>query len=252
MLDVILFYLSWIFYLVSLLSFIRKFEKVTFLKKSFFIAWFLHTSSIITRFILYGYFPVVSLYETLVYISFSISLLYLMLRKKMEKIKFEITLSILLLNFTTLLVSNSPGIIPDDWKIWLFIHIPIGLASYGYFLISFMASILFLANTIKKKKSKKLYDFIRILVTRGSILFFFCIITGGVWAMSAWGSFWGWDPKETASLFILIAYTSVAILFKFNKKNKILNIILTLFSFFLVIFNFLIVNLLISGLHSYV
>lgn len=26
------------------------------------------------------------------------------------------------------------------------------------------------------------------------------IITGAVWANSAWGSYWSWDPKETWSL----------------------------------------------------
>ena len=31
-------------------------------------------------------------------------------------------------------------------------------------------------------------------------------ITGAVWAYYAWGRYWGWDPKETWSLIMLLVY----------------------------------------------
>ena len=32
---------------------------------------------------------------------------------------------------------------------------------------------------------------------------------GGVWAASAWGRFWGWDPKEVWALISLLGYIAV-------------------------------------------
>ena len=35
------------------------------------------------------------------------------------------------------------------------------------------------------------------------------IITGAVWANSAWGRYWGWDPKETWSLITWFVYAAL-------------------------------------------
>ena len=35
------------------------------------------------------------------------------------------------------------------------------------------------------------------------------IILGGVWADYSWGRFWGWDPKETWSLIVLLVYMAI-------------------------------------------
>ena len=35
------------------------------------------------------------------------------------------------------------------------------------------------------------------------------VILGGVWADYSWGRFWGWDPKETWSLIVLLVYMAI-------------------------------------------
>jgi ABC-type transport system involved in cytochrome c biogenesis permease subunit len=35
------------------------------------------------------------------------------------------------------------------------------------------------------------------------------VILGGVWADYSWGRFWGWDPKETWSLIVLLIYMAI-------------------------------------------
>jgi ABC-type transport system involved in cytochrome c biogenesis permease subunit len=35
------------------------------------------------------------------------------------------------------------------------------------------------------------------------------VILGGVWADYSWGRFWGWDPKETWSLIVLLVYLAI-------------------------------------------
>jgi len=77
------------------------------------------------------------------------------------------------------------------------------------------------------------------------------IVTGAVWAQSAWGRWWGWDPKETASLVTWIVYAAylhmrIVAGWKY-RPAAVINII----GFLTVIFTYLGVNVFLSGLHSY-
>ena len=76
------------------------------------------------------------------------------------------------------------------------------------------------------------------------------IITGSVWANSAWGSYWSWDPKETWSLITWFVYATLlhARMMRgwYGKKIAYLSII----GFGAVLFTYFGVNYL-PGLHSY-
>jgi len=44
------------------------------------------------------------------------------------------------------------------------------------------------------------------MVVFGFLFLTIGIITGAVWANSAWGKYWTWDPKETWSLITWLVY----------------------------------------------
>ncbi len=76
------------------------------------------------------------------------------------------------------------------------------------------------------------------------------IISGAVWANSAWGRYWGWDPKETWSLITWFVYaTLLHARFTRDWRGKRIAY-LSLIGFAAVIFTYFGVNLL-PGLHSY-
>src|SRR3990172_8769117 len=77
------------------------------------------------------------------------------------------------------------------------------------------------------------------------------IITGAVWANSAWGTYWSWDPKETWSLITWFVY-AVYLHSRYVRgwKGNQMAVISAL-GFLSVIVTFLGVNLVLSGLHSY-
>ena len=77
------------------------------------------------------------------------------------------------------------------------------------------------------------------------------IITGAVWANYAWGSYWSWDPKETWSLITWFLYASVlhARITRGWRGRRMA--VLSVIGFACVVFTFLGVNYLLSGLHSY-
>ena len=77
------------------------------------------------------------------------------------------------------------------------------------------------------------------------------ILTGAIWAYYAWGRYWGWDPKETWSLITWIVYSiylHVRITHGWEGKGPA---VISVLGFGVVIFTYLGVNILLSGLHSY-
>jgi len=77
------------------------------------------------------------------------------------------------------------------------------------------------------------------------------LIFGAIWADQAWGKYWTWDPKETWSLitWFMYAFFLHSRLMRGWKGRKVAAV--AVLGFIAVIFTYLGVNLLLSGLHSY-
>ena len=82
-------------------------------------------------------------------------------------------------------------------------------------------------------------------------LFGLGIVLGAIWAESAWGRYWGWDPKETTALISWIIYAlylhARATSGWRNTKAAWINI----FGFATMVFNLFFINMVVAGLHSY-
>jgi len=77
------------------------------------------------------------------------------------------------------------------------------------------------------------------------------IITGAIWANSAWGTYWSWDPKETWSLITWFLY-AITLHAKYTRGWSGTKIaFLSIFGFVTVLFTYYGVNFLLAGLHSY-
>lgn len=77
------------------------------------------------------------------------------------------------------------------------------------------------------------------------------IITGAIWANYAWGTYWSWDPKETWSLITWIVYAlylHARITIGWHGRRTAY---ISILGFVVVLFTFLGVNIVLSGLHSY-
>lgn len=77
------------------------------------------------------------------------------------------------------------------------------------------------------------------------------IITGAWWANEAWGSYWSWDPKETAALVSWIVYAAYMHLHTRNAWRGERSSWVNLLGFVTIVFCYLGVNIWVSGLHSY-
>ncbi|MBA4393957.1 MAG: c-type cytochrome biogenesis protein CcsB, partial [Desulfobacca sp.] len=115
--------------------------------------------------------------------------------------------------------------------------------------------------TLKKKENQGLFsyfpdiavldDLIYQTIIIGFLLLTLGIVTGSIWAHSAWGTYWSWDPKETWSLITWLVYAALlhARMMKGWHGSRIAW--LSIIGFACVLFTYFGVNFILSGLHSY-
>lgn len=77
------------------------------------------------------------------------------------------------------------------------------------------------------------------------------IVAGAIWADQAWGSYWSWDPKETASLVTWLVYSLYLHLRYLAGWKGPRATWVAVGGFSCVLFTWLGVNYLLSGLHAY-
>jgi len=88
----------------------------------------------------------------------------------------------------------------DIYRI-LYIHVPSAWVCYLAFSLSLITSILFLVQR------KEVYDITaEITAILGLVYGAVALLSGSIWANAAWGSYWNWDPRETTTLILWIAY----------------------------------------------
>jgi ABC-type transport system involved in cytochrome c biogenesis permease subunit len=92
----------------------------------------------------------------------------------------------------------------------LTIHVAVAIVAYGAFSISFAAAVLYLTQPAEGRPGwprPALLDEIGYrAVIIGFPLLTMTVVLGAVWAEIAWGTYWSWDPKETASLLTWLIY----------------------------------------------
>ncbi|WP_201715577.1 c-type cytochrome biogenesis protein CcsB [Rossellomorea arthrocnemi] len=77
------------------------------------------------------------------------------------------------------------------------------------------------------------------------------LIFAMIWAQEAWSRFWGWDPKEVWALITFLFYAAYLHLRLSKGWEGQRSAWLTVLGFVIIMFNLVVVNLVIAGLHSY-
>jgi len=157
-----------------------------------------------------------------------------------------------------LAIASSPAIpkevlapIPALQSYWLVLHVTLSFIGESFFIVSFVASLLYLA-TRDEERRKKLDRLSYTAVGIGYPIFSVgAMIFGAVWAQTAWGAYWSWDPKEIWALVTWLVYTAFLHTRLVKKLRGRLSAILSIVGFVFTVFTFFGVNYLLSGLHSY-
>ncbi len=88
----------------------------------------------------------------------------------------------------------------DLYRIF-YIHTPSAWVCYLSLGIALASSILYLA------KRNSIYDTLaEVSALLGLLYGAIALVTGSIWSNVAWGAYWNWDPRQTTTLILWIAY----------------------------------------------
>ena len=133
-----------------------------------------------------------------------------------------VSISVLLALGTAVAVLYRPSapLVPALKSTWLVIHVSAAIISGGVFLLANVIAGAFLVLDSMEKKGERAPWAKRLpsldvldqlsyrLVAFVFPLWTFAVIAGAIWAESAWGRYWGWDPKETWAFITWVAYAA--------------------------------------------
>lgn len=213
----------------------------------------------------YGHIPLSNLYESLVFFALTIAIICLVLEWKYNAP--HINAFAMPLAFITIAYASLKGgtteiqpLIPALKSNWLTVHVLTCFLGYAGFAIAFGISVMFIFKKSVSYKddgivSRLPEDEILDELTQQTIMFGFLfltlgIITGAIWANSAWGSYWTWDPKETWSLITWFVYAIFLHLRYMRDWHGAKLAVVSIIGFMAVMFTYFGVNYL-PGLHSY-
>lgn len=223
--------------------------------------WAAQTAYIGVRWLAAGRPPFSNMFESLVLLAWTVALIYLVLRMRFG-VRLRILaapaalLAALALAYASRLGSIIEPLVPALQSNWLTFHVFTCFLGYGGFAISLISSIGFLVvSRAGSRASQETKDLLE-TVTDKTVSFGFAfltlgIITGAVWANTAWGTYWSWDPKETWSLITWLIY-AIYLHLRFMRgwRGPFAHWVVII-GFASVLFTYVGVNYLLPSLHSY-
>ena len=243
-------------------------ERVGRLASAFMVLGFLLlTAAVIFRGISAHRVPWGNMYEFSITGAFAFSGAYLFALKKykLRWLGLPVSLAVLLTLGTaiTLLYRPSAPLVPALKSTWLVIHVSAAIISGGVFLLANCVAAAYLILDRYEQKgvrpiwaqrlpSLEVLDNLSYrLVALVFPLWTFAVIAGAIWAESAWGRYWGWDPKETWAFITWVAYAAylharVTVGWRGRKAA-----LLCLFAGSTFLFNYIYINVWGTGRHTY-
>ena len=167
-------------------------------------------------------------------------------------------------SFSTDISKSISPLVPALQSNWLIAHVVTCFVGYAAFAVAAALGIMYILKgkapdlpdnsshaSIHLPSLSVLDDLIHKTMVFGFIWLSGGIITGAVWANSAWGTYWSWDPKETWSLITWFFY-AITLHARYTRGWTGKRVaVLALVGFISVLFTYYGVNFLLSGLHSY-
>ncbi len=269
--GVILFELALTFYFAATIISITELFKSSKVTTKFIIVlaavgFVLHTLNIIYRYNAGGYIPITNPHEATSFFTWCIVLIFFILefRYKINLLSsFIMPIVFLLMIVSSMMPREIKPLSPVLQSYWLGIHTFFAFLGNAAFAMSFGIGFMYLVQEhyVKSKRLGGLFERLPSLqaldemnyrlITFGFPLFTLAIITGTLWAETAWGRYWNWDPREVWSLITWFIYAIVLharlVAGWRGKRAAILSIV----GFLTILIAFFGIKLLKRGLHVF-
>jgi len=171
-----------------------------------------------------------------------------------------LSLGIVTVNFYVDVVPLPPAL--QSW--WLVIHVFVASLATAFFALGAGVSAFQLVRERAGSKGKETSRILNSLPDAaalesvayrlyviGFVLWTFTLIAGAIWAERAWGRYWGWDVKEVWTFIIWVVFAGYIHARATRGWRGSRSAWLGLTGFAAVLFNYGIVNIFFTGLHSY-
>lgn len=236
------------------------------------LAVLIHGVGVVTRGIAAGRVPWGNMYEFCTTGAFLVALVFL-LALIWRDLRFLGTFVIGLVLVMLFAAASSfyvpvGHLVPALQSYWLIIHVSIAVLSSAIFTLTFAMSVLQLIQSRREAKlasgKPDTLPFMRLspsalslenLSYRLNAIAFvgwtLTLIFGAIWAEKAWGRYWGWDTKEVWTFVIWVVYAGYLHARATRGWTGTRAAWLSIVGWVCVVFNFTIVNIYFSGLHSY-
>jgi cytochrome c-type biogenesis protein CcsB len=199
-------------------------------------------------------------------LAFTGAYLVALWKYKLRWLGLPVSIAVLLTLGTAITVLYRPSapLVPALKSTWLAIHVSAAIASGGVFLLANCIAATYLILDSYESKGLPRPNWAKQLPSLESLdqlsyrlvafvfpLWTFAVIAGAIWAESAWGRYWGWDPKETWAFITWVAYAAylharVTVGWRGRKAAW-----LCLFAGSTFLFNYIYVNIWGTGRHTY-
>ena len=229
------------------------------------LGFLFHIAYFLFRWTESGRIPITSFFEAANFLGMGIVLVFLVMefRYKIAALgSFMLPLVIVLMIPTFLLEGDIKVLNPVLKSGWLGVHTSLAVLGDAAFAFAFIISIMYLIQE-RQLKAKHLGAIFHRLpsldimdtigykaLTLGWPLFTLGMITGSIWANSAWGTYWSWDPKETWSLITWVIYLVLLHLRTIGWRGKKMAF-LSIVGFAFVLISFFVVSRVNIGKHTF-
>lgn len=178
------------------------------------IALLLLTSYMVIRMSLTGHGPFANQHEFAVAFTWGILLvnLFFGLRYRIRMLSLVVLpVAAAMLVYALSLDTGVRPLIPAlQNNLLLTLHVGFAIIAYGAACVSFGAAVLYLLHPHITRVHLPRQEVLDDVGYRAAVITFplltIMIVLGSVWASTAWGRYWGWDPKETAALVTWLVY----------------------------------------------
>jgi cytochrome c-type biogenesis protein CcsB len=186
------------------------------------LGFLIHTYGFSVRIYLAGRPPVSNMYETVVWVAWG-SVLFACVLEYIYKYRYILFAGSLVGMFALIVADSAPAVLDPSLQpleavlnsnYWLIIHVMPITISYAAFFLAFVLGDIALVYYLKGEEKfaaeiKQIVLAIYRCIQIGVVFLAPGIVLGGLWADVSWGRFWGWDPKETWALIVLLGYIAV-------------------------------------------
>lgn len=246
---------------------------------------------VVLRGIAAGRWPTVNMYEfTLVGVLVATAVLAAVQRRRVIAFVGVVVTAIAVLALVLALnvfFIRADAVGPALQSYWLVIHVGVAISATGVFTVAFGTSVLQLLSAARAENRshletpwrradglrqvfhgwrvtgprfawlKQVPDALHLealsfrLNAVGFVLWTFTLIAGSIWAEHAWGRYWNWDPKEVGTFVAWVVYAAYLHARTTRGWSGRRAAYLVFAGYLVVLANFTVVNLFVSGLHSY-